>query len=252
MKRIPFNKAYFSPAGLDYIRQAFDRRCISGGGEFTACCQRWIEETTGCQKAILCHSGTAALEMAAILADIGPGDEIIMPSYTFVSTANAFVLRGGVPVFVDIRSDIMTIDASLIETALLLSQKEMLPEITAKRMRIWDVYAKEFQGLAAQGRVELPCIPDGCRHAAHMFYLKTRRPKEREALLRFLQAQGIDAVFHYVPLHSSPARRRFSRFHGEDRYTTRESARLIRLPLFVDLDQAEQDLIIDRVRTFFE
>lgn len=364
---ISFNKPPVVGDELKYIEEALSERKLSGDGRFTRQCNEFLESLTGTKKALLTTSCTHATEMAAILADIRPGDEVIMPSYTFVSTANAFVLRGAVPVFVDIRPDTMNIDETLIEDAVTEKTKAIVPvhyagvscemdtimdiaerhglmviedaaqgimssyhgkplgtigdygcfsfhetknismgeggallirdaanvgqaeivrekgtnrsrffrgevdkyswvdqgssylpsELNAAflwgqlqsadriyddRMRSWDAYYERLKPLEDKGLLELPVIPDGCVHNAHMFYVKTRDLKERTALLRHLKENGIGAVFHYVPLHSSEAGKRFGRFHGEDRFTTRESERIVRLPLYYGL--GEEDIII--------
>ena len=358
-----------------YIEKAIKNHKISGDGEFTKKCNAWIEEQTGVSKALLTTSCTHATEMAALLADIKPGDEVIMPSYTFVSTANAFVLRGAKVVFVDIRPDTMNIDETLIEDAVTKHTKAIVPvhyagvscemdtimEIAKKhkllviedaaqavsasykgkalgsfgefgcfsfhetknysmgeggallirdkdqislaeivrekgtnrsqffrgeidkytwvnygssylpselnaaylwcqlehertiyenRMKSWNTYYEGLKELKEQGHIELPVIPDGCVHNAHMFYLKAADLKERTALTKSLKEQGINAVFHYVPLHSAPAGIKFGSFHGEDRYTTKESERLLRLPLYYGMKQ-EVDEVIEAVKAFY-
>lgn len=371
---IPFNKPFMTGKELWYISQAHHRGMLAGDGSFTRRCHEWLERYTGCKKALLTHSCTAALEMAAILADIGPGDEVIMPSYTFVSTANAFVLRGGVPVFVDIRSDTLNIDETKIEAAItdktraivpvhyagvgcemsaimdianrhdllviedaaqglmshldsqalgsighlgtvsfhetknvisgeggallinddrfakraeiirekgtnrsqflrgqvdkytwvdvgssflpgeliaafLLAQLEEAEKITERRVKIWNDYHAGFAALEEQGRVRRPIIPEDCRHNAHMYYLLTEDLETRTALLAELKRNGITAVFHYVPLHSSPAGKRYARSQGELPVTNTASDRLLRLPMFVELDETSR--IIEIVQNFF-
>ncbi|MDT8442344.1 MAG: dTDP-4-amino-4,6-dideoxygalactose transaminase [Desulfuromonadales bacterium] len=372
---IPFNKPYMTGKELWYISQAHHQGVLAGDGSFTRQCHAWLEAQTGCHKALLTHSCTAALEMAALLADIGPGDEVIMPSYTFVSTANAFVLRGGVPVFVDIRPDTLNLDERLIEAAItartraivpvhyagvgcdmaaimaladqhgllviedaaqglmatrdgqplgaighlgaisfhetkniiageggallvndprfadraeiirekgtnrsqffrgevdkytwvevgssylpgeviaafLLAQLEEADAITARRLQHWQVYHDGFADLEAQGRVRRPVIPTACRHNAHMYYLLVDSLQERGELIAFLKKRGINTVFHYVPLHASPAGRRYGRTHGELPVTEAAGERLLRLPLYVELAAGEQ--VVDAVRAFFQ
>ncbi len=373
--QIPFNNPYFVGKELEFIKEAINNNHISGDGIFTKRCQKWLEEQTGCRKALLTHSCTAALEMAAILSNIQPGDEIIMPSYTFVSTANAFVLRGGVPVFVDVRPDTMNIDETQIVNAItaktraivpvhyagvacemetilaiaekynllviedaaqsimcsykgkplgsighigtisfhetknitsgeggallindtrfieraeiirekgtnrsqyfrgevdkyswvdigssylpsditaafLYAQMEVAAKITAKRLQIWEQYYDSLMQIAAEGLIDLPFIPEGCIHNAHMFYLKIRNLQERTSLINYLKKNGIHSVFHYIPLHSSEAGIKFSRFSGKDRYTTKESDRVLRLPLFYKMDSISVDLIVNVIKRF--
>lgn len=374
--RIPFNKPYYNGNELAYIKEAVDRGHISGDGFFTKKCAKWLELQTGSAKALLTHSCSAALEMGAILADIKDGDEIIMPSYTFVSTANAFVLRGGVPVFVDIRPDTLNINESMIESAItektrvivpvhyagvscemdvimfiakkygllvvedaaqgimctykdqplgsighlgalsfhetkniisgeggallindphlieraeiirekgtnrskffrgevdkytwvdigssylpsdiiaafLYAQMEMAEKITEKKMSLWDKYFDGLKHLADDGFIELSFIPDGVTHNAHMFYIKTGGLEERSSLINYLKERGVNCVFHYVPLHSSEAGLKYGRFSGEDRYTTRESERLLRLPIFPELNVDTVEKVIDLISRFY-
>ena len=373
---IRFNVPPYTGKEMEYIKQAVENQKICGDGEYTAKCNEWLENKTGTKKALLTTSCTHATELAAILADIQPGDEVIMPSYTFVSTADAFVLRGATAVFVDIRPDTMNIDENLIEDAVtektkaivpvhyagvgcemdkimelagkyhlkviedaaqgimseyrgkalgtfgeygcfsfhetknfsmgeggallirdeeniepaeiirekgtnrakffrgqidkytwvdkgssylpselnaayLYAQFELADKITKDRMDSWNRYYEGLKGLKEEGRIELPCIPDHCKHNAHMFYIKAKDLGERTALINHLKANDILAVFHYVPLHSAPAGLKFGRFHGEDRYTTKESERLVRLPLYYGLKKEQVDYIIDKVKEFY-
>lgn len=374
---IPFNKPYLAGKELLYISQAHHYGMLAGDGRFTRQCHAWLEARIGCRKALLTHSCTAALEMAAILADISPGDEVIMPSYTFVSTANAFVLRGGVPVFVDIRPDTLNLDETLIEAAItprtraivpvhyagvgcemdtimaladrhellviedaaqgimaeyrdrplgaighfgclsfhetkniiageggallvnaqrfveraeiirekgtnrsqffrgmidkytwvdvgssylpgeliaafLSAQMEEAAAITRARLELWARYHEAFASLEQAGLVRRPVISSECRHNAHMYYLLTETLEVRSALIAHLKQQGVLAVFHYVPLHSSPAGQRFGRASGELPITTVLSDRLVRLPLWVGLDQeGAQQQVIEAVFNFF-
>lgn len=372
--KTPFNKPYMTGKELWYISQAHHQGALAGDGAFTKRCHAWLEEQIGCNKALLTHSCTAALEMAAILADIGPGDEVIMPSFTFVSTANAFVLRGGVPVFVDIRPDTLNIDERLIEAAItprtkaivpvhyggvgcdmeaiqliaqrhglfviedaaqglmasrqgkplgsfgqlgavsfhetkniisgeggallindpalveraeiirekgtnrsqffrgdvdkytwvdigssylpgeliaafLYAQMEEAKDITRTRLQIWDSYHEGFAGLENRGVLRRPFIPDSCRHNAHMYYLVVKDLETRTALLRHLGDEGVHAVFHYVPLHSSPAGRRFARCLEPMGVTDNIGERLLRLPLWPGFDGAEK--VVEQVERFF-
>ena len=373
---IRFNIPPYVGKETEYMKEAIDSHKICGDGEFTKRCNAWIEEHTGTAKALLTTSGTQALEMAALLSDIQPGDEVILPSYTFVSTANAFVLRGAKLVFVDIRPDTMNIDEKLIEDAItdktraivpvhyagvgcemdtimdiakrhnlvvvedaaqgvnafykgralgsigdygcfsvhetknysmgeggailinrpeqiedaeiirekgtdrsrffrgqvdkytwvnigssflpsdinaayLMAQLEMADEINENRLQSWARYNEGLQDLAQEGVIELPYIPEECAHNAHMFYIKTKDMEERKALISYLKERDIAAVFHYVPLHSAPAGLRFGRFHGEDRYTTKESERLLRLPMYYNLSESDQQKVIDAVHGFY-
>ncbi len=358
------------------MRQAVENQKICGDGEFTKKASHWFEEKTGTAKCLMTTSCTHATELAAILADIKPGDEIIMPSYTFVSTANAFVLRGGVPVFVDIRPDTMNIDEKQIEAAItektkaivpvhyagvacemdtimdiakrhnllviedaaqgvmasykgkalgsigdygcysfhetknysmgeggallirdrehveraeiirekgtdrskyfrgqvdkyrwqefgssylpselnvayLYAQLEMADQINEARLARWNEYYKLLTPLAQAGRIELPVVPEGCVHNAHMFYIKTADEHERQELINYLKERDILAVYHYVPLHSAPAGIKYGRFNGEDVYTTKESERLLRLPMYYGLTAEETAFVADQVKKFY-
>ncbi|MCR5675188.1 MAG: dTDP-4-amino-4,6-dideoxygalactose transaminase [Lachnospiraceae bacterium] len=375
--KINFNVPPYTGKELDYIRRAVEAQKICGDGEYTAKCNRWLEERTGASKALLTTSCTHATEMSALLLDIREGDEVIMPSYTFVSTANAFVLRGGVPVFVDIRPDTMNIDETKIEAAItpktraitvmhyagvscemdvimdiakrhhlavvedaaqailctyhdrplgaigdfgnfsfhetknlscgeggalilrdetwadnaiivrekgtnrtlykmgkvdkyswimpgsswlpselnaayLWAQMEMADEMNEKRLALWDRYHSAFADLSESGRIERPTVPAYCKHNAHMYYIKCRDMEERSGLIRHLTQNGILPASHYVPLHSSTAGLKCSRFHGEDVYTTRESERLLRLPMYWALTEEDQDEVIRRVKEFYQ
>ena len=373
---INFNVPPFTGKEMDYIKIAVDNQKICGDGQFTKKCNAWIEERTGTAKCLLTTSCTHATEMAALLAEIKPGDEVIMPSYTFVSTADAFVLRGATVVFVDIRPDTMNIDETKIEAAItdktkaivpvhyagvscemdtimdiakryhliviedaaqgvmssykgkalgtigdygcfsfhetknysmgeggalliqdpdmveeaeiirekgtnrskffrgqidkytwvnygssylpsdmnaayLYAQLEKADEINDARLRIWNQYYERLKELADAGKIELPVVPEGCVHNAHMFYIKAKDLKERTELISYLKQNEILAVFHYIPLHSAPAGLKFGRFHGEDVYTTKESERLCRLPLYYGLKEEQVDYIISKVKAFY-
>ncbi len=373
---IRFNVPPYTGREMEYIKQAVEAQKICGDGEFTKKCNEWIEERTGTKKCLLTTSCTHATELAALLSDIREGDEVIMPSYTFVSTANAFVLRGAKAVFVDIRPDTMNIDETKIEAAItertraivpvhyagvscemdtitdiarrhslmviedaaqgilstykgrplgaigdfgcfsfhetknfsmgeggalliqrekdiedaeiirekgtnrskffrgqidkytwvnfgssylpsdmnaayLYAQLELSEEILKDRMDSWELYKKELTPLAEKGKIELPVIPADCSHNAHMFYIKAKDLDERTALLSFLKEKDILAVFHYIPLHSAPAGQKFGRFHGEDVYTTKESERLARLPLYYGLKPEQVMYICEQVRAFY-
>ncbi|WP_043751195.1 dTDP-4-amino-4,6-dideoxygalactose transaminase [Imhoffiella purpurea] len=371
MNHIPFNKPYLGGKELWYISQAHAKGQLAGDGSYTKHCQLWLERRVGCRKALLTHSCTAALEMAAILADIRPGDEVIMPSYTFVSTANAFVVRGGVPVFVDIRPDTLNLDESKVEEAItprtraivpvhyagvscemdvimeiakrynllviedaaqgilssykgrplgsighlgtfsfhetkniisgeggallindpelveraeiirekgtdrskffrgqvdkytwvdigssylpgeiiaafLMAQIEEAENIISRRLRIWDRYHRAFAALESQGRVRLPIIPDSCGHNAHMYYLLLQSLKDREIFIELMKEREIQCVFHYVPLHTSPQGQAVSRVDGRLEVTEDLANRLVRLPLWLGLEE-HQDRVIDAV-----
>ena len=374
---IGFNVAPFTGKEFDYIRQAIEAEHICGDGMFTKKCNEWIEEQTGTAKALLTTSCTHATEMAALLLNIQPGDEVIMPSYTFVSTANAFVLRGAVPVFVDIRPDTMNLDEGLIEAAItertraivpvhyagvacemdrimelagkhhlavvedaaqgvcsfykgkalgtigdygcfsfhetknfsmgeggallirdkehieaaeilrekgtnrskffrgqvdkytwvsqgssylpsdmnaayLWAQLEMAAQITADRMKSWNAYYEQLKPLKEQGKLELPMVPKDCVHNAHMFYVKGKDLAERTALIAYLRETGIQTVFHYVPLHTGEAGQKLGRFCGEDRYTTRESERILRLPMYYGLEEDKVQYVAEKIKEFYE
>ncbi len=374
---IAFNVPPYTGKEMEYIRECVENQKICGDGPYTKKCNEWIEDRTHTTKCLLTTSCTHATEMAALLAGIKEGDEVIMPSYTFVSTADAFVLRGATPVFVDIRPDTMNLDENLIEAAItdrtraivpvhyagvscemdkimeladryhltviedaaqgimssykgkalgtfgeygcfsfhetknfsmgeggallirdkeniedaeiirekgtnrskyyrgqidkytwinygssylpsdmnaayLYAQLERAEEITAARMACWDRYYENLLPLAQAGRIELPVVPEGCVHNAHMFYIKTKDIEERTALIGCLKEHDILSVFHYIPLHTAPAGQKFGRFHGEDRYTTKESERLLRLPMFYRLTLEQVDYICRQVKGFYE
>ena len=375
--RINFNVPPFTGREMIYIKQAVDAQKICGDGQFTAKCNKWIENKTGCEKALLTTSCTHATELAALLADIRPGDEVIMPSYTFVSTADAFVLRGATPVFVDIRPDTMNIDETLIEDAItertkaivpvhyagvgcemdaimdiagrhnlmviedaaqgimstykgqalgaigdmgcfsfhetknfsmgeggallmkdarfiedaeifrekgtdrskffrgqvdkyrwvnygssylpsdmnaayLWAQLELADEITKARMDRWNQYDALLRDLADKGLIEQPFVPDYCTHNAHMYYIKVRDLEQRGDFINFMKSKDVLTVFHYVPLHSAPAGLKYGRFHGEDNFTTRESDRLVRLPMYYALTEDDVNYICECVHEYFE
>ena len=374
---IPFNIPPFTGKEMNYIRQAVENQKICGDGPYTKKCSEWIEQKTGTAKCLLTTSCTHATELAALLADVKEGDEVIMPSYTFVSTADAFVLRGAKPVFVDIRPDTMNMDETLIEDAItprtkaivpvhyagvacemdtimdiakrhhllviedaaqgimstykgqalgaigdfgcfsfhetknysmgeggallikdpqyveeaeiirekgtnrskfyrgqidkytwvnygssylpsdmnaayLWAQLELAEEINEKRRSIWNRYWELLQPLKEQGCIELPTVPEGCVHNAHMFYIKAKDLEERTGLIDFLRENEIWPVFHYIPLHTAPAGRKFGEVHGEDKYTTKESERLCRLPLFYSLELEQVDYIASKVKEFYQ
>lgn len=368
--RIPFNKPYMTGKELYYIAEANFGNMLAGDGLFTKRCHQWLEQNTGCAKGLLTHSCTAALEMSALLLDIQPGDEVIMPSYTFVSTANAFVLRGGVPVFVDIREDTLNLDERLLEAAITPRTKAIVPvhyagvacemdtimaiarrhglkvvedaaqgvmstykgralgsigdlgaysfhetknvisgeggallvndqalaqraeiirekgtdrsrffrgevdkytwqevgssflpgeltaaflwaqlqeaeTITAERLTIWTRYHEALALLEARGLLRRPIIPAGCRHNAHMYYVLLAPEINRQTILSEFKRREIYSVFHYVPLHSSPAGERYGRVTGSMSLTNSLPERVIRLPLWVGLTAAQQSQVVE-------
>lgn len=374
---IRFNVPPSVEGEMDNIKKAIESMHICGDGAFTKKCSEYLERLTGTSKCLLTTSCTHALEMAALLCDIKEGDEVIMPSYTFVSTADAFVLRGATPVFVDIRPDTMNIDETLIEAAItektkaiavvhyagvacemdvimdiarrhhlkvvedaaqaimctykgkalgtigdfgcfsfhetknfsmgeggailirdpeyiekaeilrekgtdrskyyrgqvdkyrwqnfgssylpsdinaayLYSQFEVAETINQARRDRFHQYYELLTPLMEAGRIELPVIPEGCEQNGHMFYIKTKDMEERTALIDFLKENDIMAVFHYIPLHTAPAGMKFGRFHGMDRYTTKESERLLRLPMFYQLTPEQVEYIAGKVKEFYE
>jgi dTDP-4-amino-4,6-dideoxygalactose transaminase len=376
MSRISFNKPHLTGKELHYISEAHALGQLSGDGPFTKRCNAWLEQQTGCTKALLTNSCTAALEMSAMLADISPGDEILMPSYTFSSTANAFVLRGGTPVFVDIRPDTLNIDETKIEAAItpktraivpvhyagvscemdaimdiadrhhllviedaaqgvgseykgkplgsighlgclsfhetkniiageggallinderfveraevirekgtnrskffrgevdkytwvdvgssylpgeivaafLWAQMEDAKRITDKRLAIWNTYDAGLDGLAREGDLRLPVVPSSCKNNAHMFYVLFSDLAVRTQAIDYFKQRDITTVFHYVPLHSSPAGLRFGRTDGDMSVTDDTSDRLLRLPLYYDMTEADTGRVIETLISFF-
>ena len=373
---INFNIPPYVGKELKYIEEAIENQKICGDGAFTKRCSEWIEKQTGTSRALLTTSCTHALEMAALLTKIQPGDEVIMPSYTFVSTADAFVLRGAKVVFVDIRPDTLNIDENLIEDAISIRTKAIVPvhyagvacemdticdiarrhnlyviedaaqgvmsmykgkplgtlgdygcfsfhetknysmgeggallikneenilnaeiirekgtnrsqffrgqvdkytwmeagssylpsdlnaaylwaqlecakDIYENRMNSWRLYYEHLKEMEEKGALELPIIPEHCTHNAHMFYIKVKDLDERTKLIAYLKERGINTAFHYIPLHDAPAGKKYGEFHGEDRYTTRESERLLRLPMYYNLDPKDIDCVCEGIRTFF-
>lgn len=367
-EKIQFNRPFLTGKELEHIAEIKSGNVLAGDGPFTKRCHEWMKSKSGCEKPLLTHSCTAALEMAALLLRIAPGDEIIMPSYTFVSTANAFVLRGGVPVFVDIREDTLNLDERLIESAItsrtraivpvhyagvacemdiimdiakrhglqvvedaaqgvmaaykgrilgsigdlgaysfhetknvisgeggallvndptlavraeiirekgtdrsrffrgevdkytwqevgssflpseliaafLWGQLEEAERITRERLAIWEYYHMLLEPLETKGLLRRPIVPDECQHNAHMYYVLLAPEIDRQKVLDFLKSNEISSVFHYVPLHSSPAGQRYGRTHGELEVTTTRSERLVRLPLWIGLTTKQQERI---------
>ena len=372
----PFNRAPFMPTTTSYLIEAFKDR-VSGDGAFTGKCTDWLRRNVACEHMLLTTSGSHALDMAARLCNLKPGDEAIMPSYTFSSTANSFVGLGVKAVFVDIRPDTMNIDESLIEDAItprtkvivpmhyagvscemdaimdiaarhnlkvvedaaqalmssykgrplggigdfgcfsfhetknysmgeggalaiaeakasesaeimrekgtdrsrffrgqvdkyswvewgssylpsdlnaayLWSQLEMAEDINRDRLDSWNMYYQELSPLAEKGLLELPHIPEACVHNAHMFYLKAKDLEQRSDLLNRLHNKGLNAVYHYVPLHSAQAGLKYGRFHGNDHFTTRESERLIRLPLYYGIERDYINAVLNAVKDYFQ
>ena len=373
---INFNVPPCTGNEMKYIEQVIASHKICGDGSFTKKCNAWLEQRFDAKKVLLTTSGSTALDMAALLCGLEPGDEVILPSFTFSSTANSFVLAGAKLVFVDIRPDTMNIDETLIERAItdktkvicvmhyagvacemdtimdiarrhkllvvedaaqgvmasykgkalgtigdlgcysfhetknysmgeggaivinnpdyieqaeilrekgtnrakffrgqvdkytwvdfgdsylpselnaayLWAQLEMADEINNDRLHSWHEYDKAFKPLEAEGKLTLPAVPEGCVHNAHMYYIKCKDLAERTALIRFLKERDILAVFHYVPLHSAPAGERFGRFDGEDKYTTAESDRLLRLPMYYGLTAEDRGRVIAAVKEFY-
>lgn len=373
---ISFNVPPYVGKEMEYIKAAIDARKICGDGKFTQLCSKWLEEKTGAEKVLLTTSCTHATEMASLLSEIRPGDEVIMPSYTFVSTADAFVLRGAKVVFVDIRPDTMNIDEKKIEAAITRKTKAIVPvhyagvacemdtimdiavrhnllviedaaqgvmstykgkalgtigdygcysfhetknysmgeggalliknedmiesaeiirekgtnrskffrgqidkytwvnygssylpselnaaylwgqlevadEINQNRLASWNDYYARLKDLEDDGLISLPYIPKECKHNAHMFYIKTRDLEERTKLISFMKKNDVLCVFHYIPLHSAPAGRKYGRFFGEDEYTTKESERLVRLPMYYGLKEEDRDYIINKIYEFY-
>lgn len=373
---ISFNVPPYVGDEIKFIEKAVKNHKICGDGEFTKKCSKWMEKRFKSEKCLLTTSCTHALEMAAVLSEIKPGDEVIMPSYTFVSTADAFVQRGAKIIFVDIRPDTMNIDEKLIEDAITERTKAIVPvhyagvacemdtimdiaerhnlyviedaaqgvmstyhgkalgtigdfgcysfhetknysmgeggalmihepefinpaeilrekgtnrsqffrgeidkytwvdygssylpsdmnaaylyaqlkkaeEINNNRLKSWNLYYKLLTPLKEKGYIDLPCVPEGCIHNAHMFYIKTKNLEERTELIAYLKEHGVNAVFHYVPLHSSPAGKKFGKFHGEDMYTTKESERLLRLPLYYNIATEDVRTVVKQVEKFY-
>lgn len=373
---IPFNKPPYAGNEKEYIAEAIAANKICGDGQFTKKCHALLEKMTGSQKVLLTTSGSHALEMAALLCGLESGDEVILPSFTFSSTANAFVLAGAKLVFVDVRPDTMNIDETKIEAAItprtrvivpvhyagvacemdtimeiakkhnlkvvedaaqgvmasyhgkalgtigdfgcfsfhetknysmgeggallirdsenneaaeilrekgtnrsrflrgqvdkytwvgygssylpsdlnaayLLAQLEEADKINNARLRAWEQYHKGLAPLEAAGKIEIAHIPEGCAHNAHMFWVKTKDLAERTALIAYLKERGIFSMFHYVPLHSAEAGLKFGRFHGEDQYTTQESNRLTRLPMYYGIGDEEIETVIAAVKEFY-
>lgn len=373
---IPFNRPAVVGKELDYIADAIQQRKLSGDYTYTKLCHTWFKEQFTALDVLLTTSGTSALDMAAVLADLKPGDEVIMPSYTFTSTANAFVLRGATIVFVDIRPDTMNINEQLIEAAVtertkvivpvhyagvscnmevimdiakrhnllvvedaaqgvnaqyhgkylgtighigcysfhetknytcgeggavvvsdeslieraeiirekgtdrskffrgqidkytwidigssylpselnaayLYAQLEQADVINRDRLHSWQRYYDGLQPLVSTGTLTLPTIPAECTHNAHMFYIKVKDLVERQALITHLKANDIMSVFHYIPLHSAAAGKKFGRFHGEDVYTTKDSERLLRLPMYYQLGDDTVDKVVSAIKTFY-
>ena len=374
---ISFNIPPYVGTELDYVKQAVESHKICGDGQFTKKCDAWMEERFHAQKVLLTTSGTTALDMAALLCDLQPGDEVILPSFTFSSTATSAVLAGAKLVFVDIRPDTMNIDETKIEAAItdrtrviiavhyagvacemdtimdiarrhnlkviedaaqgvmssykgkalgtigdfgcysfhetknysmgeggalvindaaynekaeilrekgtnrsrflrgqvdkytwvsfgdsylpselnaayLWGQLEKADEINENRLATWHAYNAAFQTLKAAGKLELPTIPEGCVHNAHMYYVKCKNLEERTAFIAYLKEHGVGSAFHYVPLHSAPAGLKFGRFAGEDVYTTKESDRLVRLPMYYGLTEADRETVIRTVQSYFK
>ena len=374
---IPFNTPPFVGNEISYVIEAIQSHKISGDGEFTKKCNTWFEERFHAPRVMLTTSGSTALDMAALLCDIKPGGEVILPSFTFSSTANSFVLAGARLVFVDIRPDTMNLDERKIEDAItertqvivpvhyagvacemdtilaiakkynllvvedvaqgvmssykgqalgclgdfgcysfhetknysmgeggaivinnssyiekaeilrekgtnrsqffrgqvakynwvdfgdsylpsdilaayLWAQLEKADEINEDRLKTWDKYHEAFKDLAEQERIEVPILPEGCTHNAHMYYIKLKNLEDRTNFINFMKSKGITCVFHYVPLHSAPAGLKFGRFHGVDEYTTKESDRLVRLPMYYGMSDKDREYVINSAKKFLK
>ena len=374
---IPFNIPPYTGEEIKYVKEAIEAHKICGDGEFTKKCSRWMEDRFHAQKVLLTTSGSTALDMAMLLCGIEPGDEVILPSFTFSSTANSAILAGAKLVFTDIRPDTMTIDETRIEDAItertkvimvvhyagvacemdtimeiarkhnllvvedaaqgvmstykgkalgtigdfgcysfhetknysmgeggavvinhpsynekaeilrekgtdrsrflrgqidkytwvdfgdsylpselnaayLWGQLEQADRINENRLHAWHRYDEGFQALKEKGLIETPFVPEGCVHNAHMYYIKLKDLEERTDFISFMKGNGVGCVFHYVPLHSAPAGLKYGRFHGEDIYTTKESDRLVRLPMYYGLSDEETDQVIRAAYAFFE
>lgn len=373
---VPFNRPPKLQKSLEYIEDDFHNGVLRGNGGYADKCEKWLENHTGAARVMMTPSCSAALEMAAILCNVGPGDEIIMPSYTFCSTANAFVMRGAVPVFSDVSPETMNIDTNCIEAAItersrvivvvhyagvscdmdtimdiarrynllvvedaaqglmstykgkalgtmgdfgcisfhetknysmgeggalvvnrsemieraeilrekgtnrsqflrgqidkyswvdvgssylpgdlsaamLLAQLEQAEVINENRMSSWHMYERLLRPLAEQGKIELPVVPKDCKMNGHIFYIKTKDIEERTSLIDYLKQAGVVALFHYVPLHSSQAGRKYGRFAGQDCYTTTESNRLVRLPMFYGLTKEQLHFVVQCIFDFY-
>lgn len=373
---ISFNIPPSTGKEVEFISKAIANNKICGDGEFTHKCSDWLKKETHANNVLLTTSCTSALEMAAVLADIKPGDEVIMPAYTFVSTADAFVARGAKIVFVDIRPDTMNIDENLIEPAITKKTKAIVPvhyagvacemdkimkiaqkynlivvedaaqgvmstykgkslgtigdfgcysfhetknysmgeggallqkndnykekaeiirekgtnrskffrgqvdkytwvdwgasylpsdinaaylwpqlqqadEINNNRLETWNYYNENLKELEKHGYIKRPTIPEGVTHNAHMYYIKAKDLEERTRLIKFLQHKDIQAVFHYIPLHTSPAGKKFGRFNGNDNYTTKESERLLRLPMYYNMKPEDREKVVEAVKEFY-
>ena len=374
---ISFNIPPFVGTEFKYMQECIDNRKICGDGPFTQKCDEWLQDRFGIKKAMLTTSGSSALDMAAFLCDLKPGDEVILPSYTFSSTANSFVLAGATLVFVDIRTDTMNLDEKKIERAItdktkvivpvhyagvscemdtimdiaqrhnlmvvedaaqgvmstykgkalgsigdfgcysfhetknysmgeggailinnekyieraeiirekgtnrskfwrgqvdkytwvdfgdsylpsdinaayLWAQLEMADEINSNRLATWNAYNEAFMDLSEAGKFIIPTVPEDCVHNAHMYYIKCRNLEERTKFIQYMKENDILTVFHYVPLHSAPAGMKYGRFDGIDEFTSKESDKLVRLPLYYGLKKEDRDRVIKHVRLFFE
>lgn len=374
--KIPFNRAIYSPESFEYIKEVIETSAIAGDGKYTKLCSNWMQQRFNAKKILMTTSCTAALEMCALLLDIKPGDEIIMPSYTFVTTANSFVMHGGTPVFIDIRPDTMNIDENLIESAItektkaivvvhyagvgcemdsimciakrhnipviedaaqgvmakykgrylgtigtfgcysfhetknytmgeggalvinderyteraeilrekgtnrskffrglvdkyswvdkgssylpseinvsyLYGQFLMVDEINDNRLALWKYYDDELSEIVNTYGLESPSVPIECEHNAHMYYLKLKNLEKRTKFITSLRSKGVGCVFHYVPLHSSEGGLKYGRFNGKDIYTTKESERLVRLPMYYGMTEEEKSMVTDEIKAYF-
>lgn len=374
---VNFNVPPYVGKELEYVSDAVKKHKICGDGEYTKKCNKWMEDRFKANKVLLTTSGTSALDMAMLLCNLKPGDEVILPSYTFSSTANAFAIYGAKLVFVDIRPDTMNIDENKIEAAItdktraiivvhyagiacemdtimeiasrhklmvvedaaqgvmskykgkylgtigdigcysfhetknysmgeggaivinnalyeeraeilrekgtnrskffrgqvdkytwvdigdsflpselnaayLWGQLEVADQINENRLKTWNTYYVSFKPLQEKGLIELPVVPQDCEHNAHMFFIKCKNLKERTEFISFMKERDIQCVFHYIPLHSAPAGLKFGRFHGDDVYTTADSDRLVRLPMYYGIDENDLKEVIDGVLSFYK
>lgn len=374
---VNFNVPPYVGKELEYVSDVVKKHKICGDGEYTKKCNKWMEDRFKANKVLLTTSGTSALDMAMLLCNLKPGDEVILPSYTFSSTANAFAIYGAKLVFVDIRPDTMNIDENKIEAAItdktraiivvhyagiacemdtimeiasrhklmvvedaaqgvmskykgkylgtigdigcysfhetknysmgeggaivinnalyeeraeilrekgtnrskffrgqvdkytwvdigdsflpselnaayLWGQLEVADQINENRLKTWNTYYVSFKPLQEKGLIELPVVPQDCEHNAHMFFIKCKNLKERTEFISFMKERDIQCVFHYIPLHSAPAGLKFGRFHGDDVYTTADSDRLVRLPMYYGIDENDLKEVIDGVLSFYK
>ena len=238
--KIPFNKVHLQGKEIEYASEAVNKFHISGDGHFTKKCSDLLETTLNIPRALLTTSCTHALEMSAILANVQPGDEVIIPSFTFVSTVNAFILRGAVPVFIDIRPDTLNLDES---------QLEKRKEIQLKRKTIWEYYYKNLSSWAKKNSISLPYIPEHCEQTYHMFYMLFPSLSIRAKFLKMIRGKGINCVFHYLPLNDSIMGNKYGWGKGDCPVTEDISDRLVRFPFYNNL-LPKINYVIDNVINF--